>query len=64
MWYPGSPQEKAAAEVHHVSKAQQPRERCIRSIIALRTKSSATRPRPAPRENSIEVIRALPDQIS
>jgi hypothetical protein len=64
MCYPGSPQQKAAAEVHHVSKAQQPRERCIRSMIPLRTKCSATRPRPAPRANSMEVIRALPDQIS
>jgi hypothetical protein len=33
-------------------------------MILLRTKCSATRPRPAPRANSIEVIRALPDQIS
>jgi hypothetical protein len=33
-------------------------------MLPLRTKCSATRPCPAPRANSIEVIRALPDQIS
>ncbi|CAK9193957.1 unnamed protein product [Sphagnum jensenii] len=57
----GSPQQKAAAEVHHVSKAQQPRERCIRSMIPLRTKCSATRPRPAPRANPIELHESTTD---
>ncbi|CAM6022520.1 unnamed protein product, partial [Sphagnum balticum] len=51
----------AAAEVHHVSKAQQPPERCIRSMIPLRTKCSATRPRPAPRANSIEFHESTTD---
>jgi hypothetical protein len=64
MCYPGSQQQKAAVEVHHVSKAQQPLEGLIRSTIPLRTKCSATRPHAAPRANSIEVIRALPDHIS
>jgi hypothetical protein len=61
MWYPGSPQQKAAAEVHHVSNAQHPRERCIRSMIPLRTKCSATRPRPAPRATSIELHESTTD---
>ncbi|CAM6047469.1 unnamed protein product [Sphagnum compactum] len=56
-----SPQQKAAEEVHHVSKAQQPHERCIRSMIPLRTKCSATRPRPAPRANSIELHESATD---
>ncbi|CAM6001903.1 unnamed protein product [Sphagnum balticum] len=61
MCYPGSPQQKAAAAVHHVSKAQQPRERCIRSMLPLRTKCSATRPCPAPRANSIELHEGTTD---
>ncbi|CAM5999656.1 unnamed protein product [Sphagnum balticum] len=56
-----SPQQKAAAEVHHVSNAQHPRERCIRSMIPLRTKCSATRPRPAPRATSIELHESTTD---
>ncbi|CAK9275352.1 unnamed protein product [Sphagnum jensenii] len=50
-----------AAEVHHVSKAQQPHERCIRSMIPLRTKCSATRPCPAPRANSIKLHESTTD---
>ncbi|CAK9230717.1 unnamed protein product [Sphagnum troendelagicum] len=57
----GSPQQKAGAEVHHVSKAQQPHERCIRSMIPLRTKCSAARPRPAPRANSIKLHESTTD---